>query len=97
MRIQYTNPHKGQRYVNQPNVTACYLMRETDPDNQLFVSLPDERIIFEAINYDGKSLGYLGRYGLTPHKGEATVQQGHQNLVLYDCDNVKWIKKVTLH
>lgn len=97
MRIQYTQTNKTRHHQNQPNVTACYLIRNADPDNQLFVSFPGERVIFEAIDYEGNLLGYIGRHGLTPSKGEAVLQQGNQNILIHDCDHVKWIKKVTLH
>ncbi len=97
MRIQFTQPVTTKHHLNQPNVTACYLVRDVDPDSQVFVSLPDERIIFEAIDYDGNSLGYIGQHGLTPYKGEAVVQLGYQNVILHDCNHVEWIKRVTLH
>lgn len=97
MRIQYTVSNDTKCYVNQPNVTACYLMRSLDPDGQIFVHSADERIILEAFGKEGRSLGYIGVNSLTPVKSEAVVQQGYRNVILHDCDHVEWIKKVTLH
>lgn len=97
MRIQYTTSNAIAYYDNQPNVTACYLLRSEESNSQLFVHFKDEKIIFEAFDSKGISLGYIGNNDLTHSMDKAVVQQGHSNIILHDCDHVEWVKKVVLH